>query len=56
MTDPDEAEERGGYERWLDGLAGERVKTLPIFVMWVLVIGVTRVALPSGSVRMGSKN
>ena len=40
MTDSDEDEQRGGYERWLEGLAGERVKTLPIFVVWLLVITV----------------
>jgi len=33
-------EPRDGYEGWLDELAGERVKTLPIFLVWVLLVGV----------------
>jgi len=40
LSEPEpELEKRGGYEGWLDELAGERVKALPIFVGWVLMTG-----------------
>jgi hypothetical protein len=41
MSDAEgEPEHRSGYEGWLDELAGERVSTLPIFLVWALLVGV----------------
>lgn len=34
-----EDNKRGGYEGWLDEIAGKRVKTLPIFLVWALLTG-----------------
>lgn len=31
-------EARGGYEAWLDGIAGRRVATGPLFCVWVLLL------------------
>lgn len=30
---------RPGYEGWLDQIAGKRVKTLPLFLAWVGLVG-----------------
>ncbi|KRE63391.1 hypothetical protein [Nostocoides sp. Soil756] len=34
-----EDKRRRGYEGWLDEIAGERVKTLPIFLVWAVLTG-----------------
>jgi len=40
LSEPEpESTKRGGYEGWLDEIAGERVKLLPIFVGWALLTG-----------------
>lgn len=31
---------RSGYEGWLDEIAGERVKTLPLFLAWAGLVGI----------------
>lgn len=36
-TEP-ENEPRSGYEGWLDGMAGERVRTGPIFLVWAIAV------------------
>ena len=50
--DADEEEHRGWYETWLDAIAGERVATMPLFLVWVVicaVLGGGSVALFGGS-------
>jgi Flp pilus assembly protein TadB len=38
VSSSDEDDDRGWYERWLDELAGERVRIWPIFAAWALLV------------------